>query len=290
MVEIPEHLLKRSREAMARAKAAKGEAVEEPAPEAAEEAASEAEEQVSTPAGAPEPAAAGGEVEAEASAGEAASAAAPPVPEPGTRAVAAEPAVVQEAVSLATGAYPEEELVEAGAGIKEVAYSRAPGWLIAVFVVIPVIALLYMTQFSHGVQCGQAGTLAVESDGSLVTCDGKPLPSPGTGGTKKQCPDGAYSFSQKCAACHGPNGEGGVGLPLNKNNGTTLLEDFPDAASQIEFVTKGNQAFPQGWGAKARRPQGVMPGFGNSLSPEEIEAVVQHERSLAGEAAAGGSG
>ncbi len=289
MVEIPEHLLKRSREAMARAKAAKGEAVEEPAPEAAEEAASEPEEEIAASAGAPEPVAAGSEVGAEAGGEEEAPAAAPPAPEAGARAAAAEPTAVQETAFLAPGAYSEEELVEAGAGIKEVAYSRAPGWLIAVFVVIPVIALLYMTQFSHGVQCGQAGTLAVESDGSLVTCDGKPLPSPGTGGTQKKGPDGAEIYAQKCAACHGPNGEGGVGLPLNKNNGTTLLEDFPDAASQIEFVTKGNQAYPQGWGAKSRRPQGVMPGFGNSLSPEEIEAVVQHERSLAGEAAAGGA-
>ncbi|MER3453571.1 MAG: hypothetical protein C4318_00215 [Acidimicrobiia bacterium] len=294
MVEIPEHLLKRSREAMARAKAAKGESVEpveEESPEAQEAASSEppaaAEARPdSAEAPAPEPSAASPATTLETALQAA------PKPEPGV-AVSGQ---VDEAGSpfpsadlAAAGGYSPEELVESAAGIKEVASSRAPGWLVLAFVIIPIVSILYLTQFSHGVQCGQAGTLKVGGNGQLQTCDGKPLPSPGAGGTKKQGPDGAQIFAQRCAACHGPNGEGGVGRPLNKNNGTTLLEDFPTAAAQIEFVTKGNQAFPQGWGANARPPRGVMPAFGNTLSPDEIQAVVQFERSLAGEAAAAAS-
>lgn len=292
MVEIPEHLLKRSREAMARAKAAKGEPVEEEPVAAEQPPATEAE---SAPEAAPAAAEAGAEAQAPTPAAES-----PPQPsEPeapvgaGAGPLAEEeqiPVGVQTAgFEEAQGAYSADELAESAPGIKEVVSSKAPGWLVALFVILPVVALLYMTQFSHGVQCGQAGSLQVGADGQLLTCDGKPLPSPGAAGQQKQGPDGAEIFAQRCAACHGPNGEGGVGLPLNKNNGTTLLEDFPTAAAQVEFVTKGNQAFPQGWGAKAKQPKGVMPAFGNTLSPEEIQAVVQFERSLAGEATSGGA-
>jgi mono/diheme cytochrome c family protein len=285
MVEIPEHLLKRSREAMAKAKAAKGEAVEEEP--AAEEAAPGEQAAPAPPEEAP--------VEETAAAPPVGEQLKPPAEEaavevsgPGAE-PAAEAGYEPVAAALPRSAYPPEDLVESAAGIKEVASSRAPGWLIAAFVIIPVISLLYMTQFSHGVPCGKAGTLQVGAEGRLESCDGKPLPSPGTGGGAPKGPDGKEIFAQKCAACHGPNGEGGVGRPLNKNNATTLLQDFPDAAAQVEFVTKGNQAFPQGWGANSNPPKGVMPAFGNSLSPEEIRAVVQFERSLAGETTTSGS-
>jgi mono/diheme cytochrome c family protein len=287
MVEIPEHLLKRSREAMARAKAKKGEAPppEEPEPaeaaapsqapeaeQAAEQAVDETGAGAEAESAAPAEAAVGGEPEAEAAAGE------------GTQAVgvsAGATGVLGGAPSLP---YLPDELADAGGGIKEVVTSKAPGWLVAVFVLVPLISLIYMTQFSQGTQCGQAGTMQIGSDGQLQTCDGKPLPSPGTAAAKRQAPDGKAIFAQRCAACHGANGEGGVGPPLNKGSGTTLLEDFPDAASQIEFVTKGSQAFPDGWGAKKRKPSAnAMPAFGNTLSQEEIEAVVKYERSLAGE-------
>lgn len=271
MVEIPEHLLKRSREAMAKAKAAKGEPVEEE-PSPPESAETEAEPGVAEEAPAAQP---------------------PPVQEAPLEMppAAAEPtpgAAAASAVPAPSGGYPPEDLVEGTAGIKEVASSRAPGWIIAAFVIIPVVSLIYMTQFSRGVQCGQAGTLQVAADGSLETCEGKPLPSPGTGGRTQEGPDGEEIYARRCAACHGPRGEGGVGTPLNKDNGTKLLENFPDAAAQIDFVSKGNQAFPQGWGKNSQLPKGVMPAFGETLSPEEIKAVVAFERSLAGEAAPGG--
>lgn len=291
MVEIPEHLLKRSREAMARAKAKKGEAP--PPEETAEAPQSEEVPEAAAQAVAAQP-------EAEPPAAEVSEDQEPRPTEIGAAEIAGQEAVSAVAgegagTSPAVGGapvaepasaipYSADELVEAAPGIREVVTSRAPGWLVAVFVLVPLVSLLYMTQFSHGTQCGQAGTLQVGSEGQLLGCDGRPLPSPGTGAKQQALPDGRAIFAQRCAACHGPNGEGGVGPPLNKNNGTMLLEDFPDVASQVDFVAKGSQAFPDGWGAKKKKPSATaMPAFGNTLSKEEIEAVVRYERELAGE-------
>ena len=74
--------------------------------------------------------------------------------------------------------------------------------------------------------------------------------------------DGATVFVENCASCHGPEGEGGAGPALA---GGAVVEAFPDAADQVELVTNG---------------RGGMPAFGEDLSPEEIEAVVEHTRGL----------
>lgn len=94
--------------------------------------------------------------------------------------------------------------------------------------------------------------------------------------------DGAALYTKNCAACHGASGQGGVGLPLSKDNNTTLLQDFPDAAAQVEFVAKGSAAYPDGFGALKKKGTGAMPAWGSQLKPEEIQAVVTYERSLAG--------
>lgn len=72
--------------------------------------------------------------------------------------------------------------------------------------------------------------------------------------------DGAVIYAGACASCHGADGGGGIGPALS---GGAAVEAFPDVADQITIVSEG---------------QGGMPNFDESLSPEEIEAVVVYTR------------
>ena len=66
--------------------------------------------------------------------------------------------------------------------------------------------------------------------------------------------------------CHGPKGEGGIGLPFA--NGAVAAK-YPDVADQKEIVVNGKTG-----------NFGVMPPWGGALSDEEIDAVIEYERSL----------
>ena len=80
--------------------------------------------------------------------------------------------------------------------------------------------------------------------------------------------DGADVFARNCASCHGGDGSGRIGPRLS---GGRVVEDFPDPANQIRFVTYG---------------RGGMPTFGGRLTDAEIAAVVEYTRTvLAGTAA-----
>jgi cytochrome c oxidase cbb3-type subunit 3 len=72
---------------------------------------------------------------------------------------------------------------------------------------------------------------------------------------------GAELFARNCAACHGNEGNGGVGVPL-------ALPDFQQSVSD-EFLT---QTIRHG------RPGRVMPAFKN-LSDAEVALLVKHLRS-----------
>jgi len=74
--------------------------------------------------------------------------------------------------------------------------------------------------------------------------------------------DGATVFSQTCAGCHGADAGGGSGPPLNDG---LVVANFPDVQDQIDVVTNG---------------RGPMPAFGDRLSAEEIQAVVDYTRTL----------
>lgn len=69
--------------------------------------------------------------------------------------------------------------------------------------------------------------------------------------------DGADIYSKQCLACHGANGQGGAGVPLQNNS------DLSDADFHIGIILHG---------------AGIMPAFGNTLSDEEIAAVATYER------------
>lgn len=84
----------------------------------------------------------------------------------------------------------------------------------------------------------------------------------GGGGAGAGGVDGAAVFSDNCAGCHGADGSGISGPPLNDG---IVVTNFPDVQDQIDVVTNG---------------RGPMPAFGDRLSAEEIQAVVDHTRTL----------
>lgn len=76
-------------------------------------------------------------------------------------------------------------------------------------------------------------------------------------------PNGARLFQTHCAACHGDNGNGGVGVPLT-------LPDFQYGVDD-RFLRMT---------IRHGRPGRVMPAF-TELSDAEVEALVKHIRSWA---------
>ena len=75
--------------------------------------------------------------------------------------------------------------------------------------------------------------------------------------------DGAALYAQFCSACHGKEGNGGVGVPL-------ALADFQYAVSD-RFLFKT---------IRLGRPGRIMPAF-KQLSDEQISAIVNHLRTWA---------
>jgi len=73
--------------------------------------------------------------------------------------------------------------------------------------------------------------------------------------------EGAVLYQQNCSVCHGVDGDGGVGIPLN-------LPDFLAVASDDYLRNTLHNG----------RPGRVMPAFGN-LSDAEVDAVIEYIRS-----------
>ncbi|MEZ5244646.1 MAG: cytochrome c [Acidimicrobiales bacterium] len=70
---------------------------------------------------------------------------------------------------------------------------------------------------------------------------------------------GAEIYEQRCASCHGNEGQGGQGPRLA---GTVVL-NYPDVTEQIDLVTDGRNG---------------MPPFAMTLTDDEIAAVVSFTR------------
>src|SRR6266436_6341412 len=82
-------------------------------------------------------------------------------------------------------------------------------------------------------------------------------------------PDGAASsatFRTKCAMCHGPDGSGSeVGRSMNVPDlRSPVVQKLPDA-QLAQVIANG---------------KGGMPSFKNSLSEQQIHALLAHIRSL----------
>jgi mono/diheme cytochrome c family protein len=70
---------------------------------------------------------------------------------------------------------------------------------------------------------------------------------------------GEAIYTTRCASCHGGDGSGGFGPAL----AGVVASNFPNPADQAVVIANG---------------RGSMPSFADSLTPEEIDAVVVYTR------------
>ena len=96
--------------------------------------------------------------------------------------------------------------------------------------------------------------------------------------------NGTNLFDAFCSRCHTkgwsygePHAPGTGAFGPNLTNGDTLRQ-FPAVAKHVEFVTAGSED-EKPYGARGVGT-GRMPGFGEMLTPEQIQAIVDYERSL----------
>ncbi len=99
--------------------------------------------------------------------------------------------------------------------------------------------------------------------------------------------DGEILFNLNCARCH-TNGYS-YGEPKEQAGGfygpalrkDSLKRQFPDKASQIDFIKNGVADFEAyGTGGVNHWSGGGMPYFANTLTDQQIEAIVDYERGL----------
>lgn len=158
--------------------------------------------------------------------------------------------------------------------------STLPRWLAALFLIIPVIGLLYLAGNSARAGCVEGGVqLAVNRlDSTVVNCDGSEFTGRAVDTTGNILAVGEAVF-ETCAGCHGANGEGGVGPAL-----ATVLTTFSSCPDHIEWVTLATGGFQEagidtyGDLAATVGGGGFMPGFATSNTADEIAAVVAFER------------
>jgi len=150
-----------------------------------------------------------------------------------------------------------------------------PAWMAAAFALIPLIAVMYALSVPNGPDCGSSGQLSIDPvTGSAVNCDGSTYGS--TEGNLIATGETIYAAS--CAACHGAGGGGGAGPALN---GGSVLVTFASCSDHVDWVSLGTAGWEDDTYGDNNQPVGgfgVMPGFGSSLSEEELVAVSAYER------------
>ncbi len=170
------------------------------------------------------------------------------------------------------------------AGIRERTNSTIPRWLTSLLLAAPLFALFALGGLATG-ECGQATELRVDVvTGDVINCDGSEFT--GSGG-----PGGGVDFialggsiyggtgasGVNCAGCHGAQGQGVGNFPAM----TGVITTFSSCSDHIEWVTLGASGFlaagRQTYGDTGR-PVSAMPAFGNSLTEEQLAAVVAFER------------
>ena len=101
---------------------------------------------------------------------------------------------------------------------------------------------------------------------------------------------GQVVAAANCQSCHGAQGQGGCRSPPL----ATVRSTFSSCVDHVEWVTKGTQGF-QNEGRSTygdlNKPvggAGNMPGFGATLTPEQVSAVAAFERVRFGGVPSGG--
>ncbi|HSA77438.1 MAG TPA: cbb3-type cytochrome c oxidase subunit II [Nitrospirota bacterium] len=89
---------------------------------------------------------------------------------------------------------------------------------------------------------------------------------------------GAAMYKQHCAACHGDNGQGGIGPSLVDKMFLYVAGDMPDD-DYLEVINNGTQP---GMIEDGRTAKGGMPSYSNTLDKNKIWALVAYIRSLQG--------
>jgi mono/diheme cytochrome c family protein len=172
-------------------------------------------------------------------------------------------------------------------GIKERTNFAVPKWLAVIFFIAPLVALFALGGSATG-ECGTATELGTNViTGEIVNCDGSEFTGSavGGGGTDfialgEAIYQGGEVSGVNCAGCHGAGGGGGAGPALN-----AVLRVFGSCADHNEWIalgTSGLQAAGRSTYGDTNKPLGgfgaPMPGFGSSLSEEQIAAVSAFER------------
>ena len=200
------------------------------------------------------------------------------VPEAGAAALEVE--VLGPAVEVESTVRAEPVAVEIDEGESEeeaVAAGAMPRWLVALFLLLPTIAVGYALFLPNGPSCGEGGRLAVDpASGEAINCDGSSF------GDDEidffAIGQGGYTT---CAACHGADGGGVATFPALAGE---VLLTFPagDCSDHVEWVKLGTAGWPDDtYGATDKSVGGsgaLMPGFGTSLSDQELRSVVLYER------------
>lgn len=173
-------------------------------------------------------------------------------------------------------------------GLKERTNAIVPGWLMAFFVFIPILAVGYITTGSGGPECGEAGQLAVNFRNELVNCDltaYEGAGGPGGGGATNFVAQGNAVYAANCVSCHMANGAGGAAGPAL--SGGAVVATFSSCEDHRTWIALGTSGWSSEIGStygdlnKPTGGFGVMPGFG-SLTEEEIQSVALFERVVFG--------
>lgn len=107
----------------------------------------------------------------------------------------------------------------------------------------------------------------------LYQREGAAIRQPGIGGDDAFAElNGAALYASHCQACHQANGEGLKGAFPSLKGSEVVLDDNPERI--IGIIMKG-------YSARAAEGYPPMPPIGtiNNLKPEEIRAIINHERS-----------
>ncbi len=195
-----------------------------------------------------------------------------------------------ERVTIADALDFEAVITGPTAGLTERIAAAIPRWLMGLFFAVPLVGLTYLITFANGPSCGTGGQLAVDRlTGGVENCDGSEFSAGGgAGGVDVRALVGVgsvvYTEPSSCASCHGAGGEGGSGPALAGG----VLTTFSMCTDHIEWVSLGTTGFQDagrdtyGDTAIAVGSGGQMPSFQETLTPDEIAAVVFYERVVFG--------